>query len=232
MTEQALRKAANFGDLALNLEQNHEIDLKVEEIGPILHNQKGNRYQECSLSDGQEQQKVKIWEGRNGTALAEINLKKCLTFNLSARRGSGKWANNVYYGGFWEMEAPVIAQAPQRTAQTPVNPVARSIVPDGRNGMRYPDVYAFPVTPETQERMSRSVAVEAASRVVAAMLMAKWQIPDESGIDSKLLQLSDMLSMWIKSGNAQVEEPQAYDVCTSCQQLRVDCTCPTEQFIR
>ena len=126
MTEaQALPKAANFGDLALSLDVNHEIDLQLLDIGAIEHNKKGNRYQDCILFDGNEKQKVKIWQGRTGTALADINLNKWLTFNLSARRGSGRWANNIYYGGFWEMGAPIIKNAPQTPQNAPQGTIER-----------------------------------------------------------------------------------------------------------
>lgn len=109
------------------------------------------------------------------------------------------------------------------------NPTARTITPDGRDGMRYPEVYGYPPTPESQGRMTRSVAVEAASHVVAAWVMKEGVSFDVNG---KLLEISDILAMWIKEGTAKAPEPQAQGVCPSCQLLRVDCTCPQQDFIR
>lgn len=125
-------------------------------------------------------------------------------------------------------EAPMTAQpapavpynAPQ-PAQ-PTNPVASSIV----QGMQMPSTYAYPVTPETQERMSRSVAVEAASHVLAAMIIAYGKDGGKYDWNAKYLELSDMMSMWILSGNTKADEPQAERVV--CQQHGVytdECGC-------
>ena len=109
-------KAANFGDLYISLEKNFDIECQLINFGETEHNKKGNRYQDCVLSDGQEQQKVKIWEGRTGIPLEEKNRNQWLTFNLSARAGTGKWKDNKYIGGFWDSSAAVI-DSPQNTQQ-------------------------------------------------------------------------------------------------------------------
>lgn len=219
--QQALPKAANFCDIALTQDVNHEIDARLIHIGPIERTKtKGTPFQKCILCDqGGNQTKVTIWQGRTGTALADMNCNKWLTFNLSA----SKYKGESQYGGFWQMEAPVITQAPPKAPLATQNPVASTIVPDGRNSMRYPDVYAFPVTPETQERIARSVAVEAASRVVAAMLTTVNEI-DALG---KMLEISDAMAMWIKTGTTNAPEPQQTEKVL-CQQHGVytdECGC-------
>ena len=93
--------------------------------------------------------------------------------------------------------------------------------------------------------MSRSIGAEAASRVVAAMISKGFfdGLADTptmiNNANGKLLEISDMLAIWIKSGTAKAPDPLASQdplasgqVCPQCQLLRVDCTCPTEQFIR
>lgn len=129
--------------------------------------------------------------------------------------------------------APAVSYNASQPAQ-PANPVASTIVPDGRQGMQMPTTYAYPVTPETQERMARSVGAACAGQVVAAMLQSEWKFNDEGQINGKLLEIADMMAMWITSGTTNASEPEfdTSQVCPSCQLLRVDCTCPTEQFIR
>ena len=115
-------KAANFGDLYLSLETNFDIECQLINFDVTKHNPKGNRYQDCVLYDGQNQEKAKIWEGRNGLPLENKNLNQWLTYNLSARAGTGKWADKKFIGGFWDSSAAIITnppqaqQAPQRAA--------------------------------------------------------------------------------------------------------------------
>ncbi len=225
--QQALPKAANFGDLALNLDQNHEINAQLLVAEATKFNDKGNRFQECILFDGTDQQKVKVWEGRNGIALTNLNEKKWLTFNLSARRGTGKWANNVYYGGFWEMNSPVVTQAPPTASPAPqnrpqhANPVASSIV-QGR-----------PID-DKDKMICRQTAGKVAGEVVAAMIrqgiVGQGTIEDVpksiQEIHNELLTLSDIMSMWFISGTSNAPEPQAERVV--CQQHGVyadECGC-------
>lgn len=113
-------KAANFGDIILNLDTNCDINCQLIKVKPTEHNPKGNRFQKCVLWDGYDNKDVKIWEGRNGMPLEEKNVKEWLTFSLSARAGTGKWANQTYLGGFWDSATPII-NAPQVPPQTPQN---------------------------------------------------------------------------------------------------------------
>jgi len=163
-----------------------------------------------------------------------------------------KWWRNTNQGGKQmltgypevkiEGDGSITAQAspavPYNQPQAPAQPLQATNPPQG---MQMPTTYAYPVTPETQARMARSVGVEAASRVVTAMIRtaATLKTAKEKDFDwnGKLLEISDMLSMYINSGMAKAAEPQPQDtpeqgVCPSCQLLRVDCTCPTEPFVR
>jgi hypothetical protein len=226
--QQALPKAANFGDLALNQGTNMEIDAFLAHIGTIKRVGKNNTpCQKCILKDqGGNQEKVTIWMGRTGTALADLNLNKWLTFNLSA----SKYRGENQYGGFWQMEAPVI-QAPPAV---PSQPIHQAVQESTQQGMQMPTTYAYPVTPETQKRMARSVGVEAASRVVAAMLTVPGTKLDPL---TEMLTLSDAMAIYINKGvgtppEPQTQEPYEQGVCPSCQLLRVDCTCPTQDFVR
>ena len=134
-------------------------------------------------------------------------------------------------------EASMTAQptpaVPYNTPQSPVQqPQATNIQqPAVLGGMQMPTTYAYPVTPETQMRISRSVGAEVAGRVVAAWITKEGISFD---INGKLLEIADMMSMWILSGTTNAAEPQVdtSQVCSSCQLLKVDCTCPTEDFIR
>ena len=108
-----------------------------------------------------------------------------------------------------------IPAVPYSNPAKPVNGVARSIV-QGRT------------IDAKDEMICRQTAGKVAGEVVAAWIGKEGISFDITG---KLLEISDMMSMWFISGNAQAEEPQAYDVCASCQLLRVDCTCPTESFV-
>ena len=113
-------KAANFGDIYLNLDKNHDINCQLISFDVTKFNEKGNRYQDCVLWDGYDQKKVKIWEGRNGLPLEDKNQNEWLTFSLSARAGTGKWKNNKYLGGFWDSSAAIIDSPPQ-AQQAPQN---------------------------------------------------------------------------------------------------------------
>jgi hypothetical protein len=130
-------------------------------------------------------------------------------------------------GNFLNQPTPAV---PYNTPQTPSLPLQQ---PNAPQGMQMPTTYAYPVTPETQERMARSVGVEAASRVVAAML----SVPSAK-IDplAEMLTISDTMALYISKGVGTADDPQTepYEqgVCPSCQLLRVDCTCPTQDFVR
>ena len=133
MTENA--KASNFGDIFLNLGTNYDVECQLINFDVTKHNPKGNRYQDCVLSDGQVQEKVKVWEGRNGLPLEERNRNQWLTFSLSARAGTGKWADSKYLGGFWNSSAAVIdtpPQAQQGVQQLYQRPNAPQTLPQGK----------------------------------------------------------------------------------------------------
>ena len=226
-------KAANFGDLYINLEKNFDIDCQLINFDETKHNPKGNRYQDCVLSDGQEQQKVKIWEGRNGIPLEEKNLNQWLTFNLSARAGTGKWKDNKYIGGFWDSSAAVIdsSQNTQQGVQQPAQATkAPQPTPQGVQ-MRMPDTYAYPVTPETQERMARCAAGEAASRVVAAMIKRQTEPVTKKATIKTLLDIGDTLSQWMVHGINVANVPNPHpDIqtkkCVQCGALdETQCSC-------
>ncbi|KKN07547.1 hypothetical protein LCGC14_1065680 [marine sediment metagenome] len=208
MTENA--KAANFGDIFLNLETNYDVNCQLISFDVTKHNEKGNRYQDCVLYDGFDQNKVKIWEGRNGIPLEEKNRNQWLTFSLSARAGSGKWANNKYLGGFWDSSAAVI-DTPQNTQQAPPQAAQPTNVPQNVD-MRMPDTYAYPVTPETSRRMARAV-------VITAML--------RSG-QKPLLSYAEELVEFIVSGIdvSKVPDPDAeITVCPHCKKPHPECSC-------
>lgn len=190
--QQALPKAANFGDLALTSGVNHEIDAQLIGIGPIEQTKaKGTRFQKCTLLDQSgNQAEATIWQGRMNTALAEINRNKWLTFSLSASMYKGK----TQYGGFWQMEAAVITQAPPQAPQA-TNPTSRTIV-QGRT------------LDAKDECICRQCAGKVAGDVVAAWITKEGINFD---INGKLLEIADIMSMWFISGNAQAPEPQTND---------------------
>ncbi len=218
MTQQVLPKAANFGDLNLNEGVNMEINLQVANIGSIERvGKKQTPCQKCILKDQNgNQSKATVWMGRTGTALADMNLNQWLTFSLSM----SKYKGESQYGGFWLTEAPVIQSPPQRAQAAPQQPIVQQPRQSGQ--MSYPTEYAFPVTPETQERIARSVGVEAASRVVALMLTVPGAKLDPM---SEMLTYADALAMFISKGVATPPEPQERVVCTQHGVYTDECGC-------
>jgi len=200
MTQQALPKVANFGDLNLRQGTNCGIDLQVISIGEIKRvGQKGTPCQKCQLLDQTGQQsECTIWMGRTGTALADMHLNQWLTFNLSA----SNYRNKMQYSGFWQMEAPVIKT--QNDPKAPVNPVARTIAKE-------PDWDAI-----AEGKVRHGV-------VCAFIQAGKFDVD---------ISIVDYWVRYIIDGTVQAEEPVSPEVCPSCQLLRVDCTCPTEPFVR
>ena len=113
MSFEQIRQIA--GQMDGQYQKKMQITAEVVAFDPVKFNEKGKKFQQVLISDGVEQQKVKIWLG-NGP---EIMMIGTMTFEI----GPNPYQNNMYYAGFWDGKAPTGGQqAPQNTAKAPHAP--------------------------------------------------------------------------------------------------------------
>jgi len=118
----------------------------------------------------------------------------------------------VAFTGFWQNRQPPQApnggygvpqppQTPNSSPPAPNNhPPQQNQVP---NGIRMPDTYAYPPTPESQIAMRRNIALEAASRVAIGRT---WPNPI-----SEVLNIASAFYGWLEDGKMPVDEPEQED---------------------
>jgi hypothetical protein len=110
---------------------------------------------------------------------------------------------NTYIGGFWQSDAPKVTGRPQSTPQTPQKPLQ-----------------------PTNDKPDWDAIAEGKVRhgVVCAFIAAgKFEVD---------ISIVEYWVRYIMDGQIQVNEPVSQETCPQCHLLRIDCTCPTEPFVR
>ncbi len=194
------------------------------EIGGVSLNQNQKQVCKCQITDDAgEKHLIRIYN-QNMPTPALANMRQ--QFTLSSYQGqTQKGQPYTGFSGFWDDRAQVeqtvplnapqaphtIPQAPQTTPQRP------NVPPQAPQGMKMPDTYAYPVTPETARRMARVALMVATLRDGKAPLL------------SYITELVEY-SMTGKEPNAAQDNPNYVSdgpegICPHCQKPLEDCTC-------
>ncbi len=138
------------------------------EIGGVSLNQNQKQVCKCTITDDNgEKHLIRIYN-QNMPTPQLLNMRQ--QFTLSSYEGqTQKGQPYTGYSGFWDDRAQVnqvvplnAPQAPHAIPQAPQMPPQRpNVPPQAPQGMKMPDTYAYPVTPETSRRMARAVVIEA-----------------------------------------------------------------------
>ena len=197
-----------------------------DDIGGVSLTQNQKNVCKCQIADDTgEKHLVRLY----GT-MPHVNLLRMRQeFSLSSYQGTNQ-RGQPYTGfsGFWNDRAQVnqvpanappapynapppynVPQAPQPPAQRP--PAQRPNVPQGR--MKMPDTYAYPVTPETADRMARAVCVEA--------MLRNGQKP----VYSFVIELVDFIRTGKEPYIPAEEAEQNEETCSICGQPLNHCQC-------
>lgn len=138
-----------------------------DEIGGVSLNQNQKQVCKCQITDDNgEKHLIRIYN-QNMPTPQLLNMRQ--QFTLSSYQGqTQKGQPYTGYSGFWDDRAQInqvpanAPQAPYNAPQTPQNrPQSTNVPPQAPQGMKMPDTYAYPVTPETSRRMARAVVIEA-----------------------------------------------------------------------
>lgn len=164
------------------------------------------KYLSCKLRDDAGiEHKCRIYEGK-GSLPGQEHLNQRMEFNIGSYQGT--YNNQPYtgYSGFWSHGATT--SAPQGSQQTPSQPAQpmNTQQPAPQQGMKMPDTYAYPVTPETQERMAASVACQCAAQIFGSA-------PDNMPADEAanlLMQIAEPIKNWILGKQAQYRANPGY----------------------
>ena len=209
----------------LNAARNAPVDkqgrkLKVEmgatlnSVNPaITFTPKGAKKYDIEIRDGNnEVSKVTIYPG-NSPVLEQFHVGQFLNFKLSAKAGQGKGTGKWYYQGFWDCPNPQEIQQPpqgyQQPPQAPYTPPQATnyqqpapSTPSAATGEPQRNMtYAYEAAPHVQASIQRSVALEAASR----MMIGRQQCTVED-----VLKIAIPLWDWLATGNlpsSAVPEP-------------------------
>ena len=90
-----------------------------------------------------------------------------------------------------------------------------------------------PAYTERDASICRQCAGKVAGEVVAAIIKRQTHEVKMPEVTGQLLEITDIMSSFFLEGTVKADEPQPQEqgVCPSCQLLRVDCTCPQQDFI-
>lgn len=190
------------------------------EVGGVSFTQNQKQVCKCQLiDDNREQHLVRLY----GTMPLPTLLNMRQQFSLSSYQGTNQ-RGQPYAGfsGFWNDRAIVnqagdVPQASPQVQQHVQQPAQRPNVPQNVQ-IRMPDTYAYPVTPETADRMARAVCIEA--------LLKSGQKP----LYGYVTELVD----YIRTGKEPINPDAVPDprpditnqgICPHCGYPHKDCTC-------
>jgi len=215
----------NFQQVKQANGNNVTIFATFSDIGGIGLTQNQKQVCKCQLTDDNgEKHLVRLYGTMPNPALQNMRQE----FSLSSYQGTNQ-RGQTYTGfsGFWNDRAMVnqvprnAPQAPYNAPQVPQNRPQSTNIPQSNQpaysqpnqGMKMPDTYAYPVTPDTADRMSRAVCIEA--------MLKNGQKP----IYSYITELVD----YIRTGKEPMvnagEPEQAGETCSGCGQDINNCQC-------
>jgi len=194
-----------------------------DEIGGVSLNQNQKQVCKCQITDDNgEKHLIRIYN-QNMPTPQLLNMRQ--QFTLSSYQGqTQKGQPYTGYSGFWDDRAqvsqipsnapPAPYNAPQTPPQPPQAPQPPAQTTNAPNNvqMRMPDTYAYPVTPETADRMARAVVIEAMLRSGRKPLL------------SYVTELVDYIRTGIDVAN--IPDPdEEITVCPHCKKPYPDCSC-------
>ena len=209
--------------------QNVTMFATFNEIGGVSLNQNQKPVCKCQITDDNGEKHLVRLYNQNMPTTALLNMRQ--QFTLSSYQGqTQKGQPYTGYSGFWDDRAMVnqvpdnAPPAPHTIPQTPHNRPQSTNVPQQAptpQGMKLPDTYAYPVTPETQGRMARSVVIEAMLKSGRKPLL------------SYAKELADFITTGIDPANPKPQGQTNPDyvgdgkegICPHCQKPLEDCTC-------
>lgn len=191
----------NFQAVAQANGQNVIMFGTFNEVGGVSFTQNQKQVCKCQIiDDNNEKHSVRLY----GTMPTPVVLNTRQQFTLSTFQGNYKGQPYTGYSGFWNDKAQV---APQNSQQAPQNaPQSTNYQQPAPQGIKMPDTYAYPVTPDTQERMAASVACQCAARLFGS-------VPDNMPADeaaSLLIQIAEPIKKWILNSNPQTNANPNY----------------------
>lgn len=192
----------NFQAVAQANGQNVTMFGTFNEVGGVSFTQNQKQVCKCQIiDDNNEKHLVRLYGTMPGPAL----LGQRQQFTLSTYSGKTQQGQPYTgYSGFWDDKAQVAPQNPQQPPSQPAQPTnapynALHSPQSYPQGMKMPDTYAYPVTPETQERMAASVACQCAARLFGT---APDNMPtNEAAI--LLIQIAEPIKNWILNSKPQ-----------------------------
>ena len=190
------------------------------EIGGVSLNQNQKQVCKCQVTDDNgEKHLIRIYN-QNMPTTALLNMRQ--QFTLSSYQGQTQQGQPYTgFSGFWDDRAMVdqvvplnSPQAPHTVPQVPQTPPQRPNVPPQapRQGMKMPDTYAYPVTPETANRMARVVFIEA--------MLRNGQKP----LLSYVTELVDYARTGVEVSNAPDMDAEITE-CSHCKKPHKECIC-------
>jgi len=215
----------NFQQVIQANGQNVTILATFVEIGGVSFTQNQKQVCKCQLiDDNGEQHLVRIY----GTMPLPTLLNMRQQFSLSSYQGTNQ-RGQPYTGfsGFWNDRVQVnqvpgnAPPAPYNAPRAPQTPPQRPNVPPPvpRQGMKMPDTYAYPVTPETADRMARAVCIEA--------LLRNGQKPLYSYVTELVDYIRTGKEPMANASDALDPHPDITDqgICEHCGNPHKDCSC-------
>ena len=193
-------------------------------IGGVELSKNQKRFCKCDITDdaGQKHQ-VRLY-GTNLPTPTLLNMRQ--EFSLSHYTGTNPHTGQPYtgYSGFWNDRAQVNQAAPQTAPQAPYNapqspqqPAQRpNVPPNAPQGMKLPDTYAYPVTPETAKRMARTAFI--------AAILSNGQQPLYSHITELAEYSYTGIEPMVEADNPE-QTTTEWETCGGCGQGIDHCQC-------
>lgn len=185
------------------------------EIGGVSLNQNQKPVCKCQIIDDSGEKHLVRLYNQNMPTPALLNMRQ--QFTLSSYQGQTQQGKPYTgYSGFWDDRA-MVNSAPQNVPQTPHNrPQSTNVPPQAPRlpqGLKMPDTYAYPVTPETADRMARAVCIEA--------MLQNGQKP----VYAYVTELVEYIRTGKEPYVAAEETEEKWETCSDCGQALNHCQC-------
>ncbi len=193
------------------------------EIGGVSFTQNQKPVCKCQIiDDAGEKHLVRLYN-QDAPMPTLVNMRQ--EFSLKSYQGQTQQGQPYTgYSGFWNDRAQVnqaapqtAPQAPQGVPQSPQQPAQRpNVAQPVQQGMKLPDTYAYPVTPETAKRMARTAFITAT--------LQNGKMPVYSFITELAEYSYTGKEPMVKADNPEQTE-QTQETCSSCGQDMNHCQC-------
>lgn len=194
------------------------------EIGGVSLNQNQKQVCKCQITDDVGEKHLVRLYNQNMPTPALLNMRQ--QFTLSSYQGqTQKGQPYTGYSGFWDDRAQVnqvpanAPPAPHTMPQSPQQPAQTTNVRQpAPQGMKLPDTYAYPVTPETARRMARTAFITA--------ILQNGQKPLYTYVTELVEYSYTGKEPMANADEPQANEPeQALETCSTCGQDLNHCQC-------